>query len=178
MNAIQTLTESQKRALVAYGDFVRTHGFLPSTREFCEAYGVSSSSTGFAALQTLRDKGFPCHTRVCGHFSKGQQGREEIAKAIRYFLDFSPQEGSEEIKDLIAENTRLRSEMKELERIKSENQSLTKEVVSLRSKLAAVQRWVIYSDRKHGVQKVEPHDWKTPVGRRVELLVALGEIKP
>lgn len=178
MNAIQTLTESQQRALVAYGDFVRTHGFLPSTREFCDVYGVSSSSTGFAALQTLRDKGFPCYTRVCGAFSQGQQGHDEISKAIRYWLDFAPGEGTEELKDLIAENTRLKSKTKEFDRLQSENQALTKEVVKLKAKLSAVQRWVIYADRKHGVQKTEPHDWKTPVGRRVDLLIALGEITP
>lgn len=177
MNTQKTLTQTQQRALATYGDLVRTHKVLPSIREFCEARGYKSSSTGHAVLGHLREAGFPCYTRNCGHLSKGQQGREEMTRAMEYWLNRAQDEDADfAMRNLVSEIAYLKPRAELADWLQSENQSLTNEVVKLRAKLAAVQRWVIYADRHHGVEKTEPHDWKTPVGRRVDLLIALGEI--
>lgn len=166
MNTIQDLKPIRKKALAVYGDLVVSRGFLPSVREFCRAMGYSSSSTGHAMLGKLREHGYPCYTRNSGHIGKDHQGPDDMAKAVAYWLNRPTSE----------DDSVLRERAKVADALEIENRALTEEVVKLKARLAAAQRWVVRADRRHGVEKTEPHEWKEPVRGRLDLMIALGEI--
>lgn len=126
-------------------------GFPPTVREFCEAMGYRSSSTGHEMLKNLRNDGFPCCVRGCEDLA--------LMKAtVQYWLNFTPQGEPDLFSKLETENRELKARLAEAE-----------------SKLAAVRAWIERADQHHGVERNKPREWVTYVRGRERLIAAAGE---
>lgn len=154
MNAPKTHSSVRKKALQTYGNLITSMGFPPTVREFCEAMGYKSSSTGHEMLKNLRNDGYPCCVRGC----------EDIAlmkATVQYWLNFTPCGEPDRFSKLETENRELKVRLAETE-----------------DRLAAVKAWVSRADQIHGVERAHPHEWVTYVRGRLKLRKALGEIAP
>lgn len=58
----EKLTLTQSRALDTLREFIREHGYPPTTRELGDALGVRSTSTVANVLRLLTEKGYIHHT--------------------------------------------------------------------------------------------------------------------